>query len=302
MEKKVFGNFDKNALEENYKKALEDADFARLVKTTGLDDKVLMKYTSKLEESVNELKNCSKCKGLPFCKNRVHGFVYYPRKVDNRLVFDSIACKFQQKVFKDEALSCKYYEMPEALLHASMRDIDISDSKRTAAIKALKGFYDDYPSNHNIKGIYLNGSFGSGKTFLVCAMLNELAKKGTDIIVVYYPELLRSLKESFNISTSDSDFATRMSRLKKASILFIDDIGAESVTPWARDEILGTILQYRMDASLPTFFTSNLTLEELEKHLSSTKDNIDKVKARRIVERIKQLTISIELVSKNRRN
>ena len=43
-------------------------------------------------------------------------------------------------------------------------------------------------------------------------------------------------------------------------------------------------------------------LEELEKALSITNSGIEKVKAKRIIERIKQLTISIELISKNRRN
>ena len=69
-----------------------------------------------------------------------------------------------------------------------------------------------------------------------------------------------------------------------------------------RDEILGPILQYRMEENLPTFFTSNLTLEELENNLSVTSSGVDKVKARRIIERIKQLTVDIQLVSKNRRN
>ena len=64
---------------------------------------------------------------------------------------------------------------------------------------------------------------------------------------------------------------------------------------------MGPILQYRMDEKLPTFFTSNLTIDELETHLSETKDSIDKVKARRIIERIKQLTDDIEIISVNRR-
>ena len=57
-----------------------------------------------------------------------------------------------------------------------------------------------------------------------------------------------------------------------------------------------------MDNHLTTFFTSNLDINELEKHLSITKDNMDMVKARRIIERIKQLTIDMELISKNRRD
>jgi primosomal protein DnaI len=56
-----------------------------------------------------------------------------------------------------------------------------------------------------------------------------------------------------------------------------------------------------MEESLPTFFTSNLTIDELEAHLSETKNSVDLVKAKRIIERIKTLTDDIELVSKNRR-
>lgn len=66
--------------------------------------------------------------------------------------------------------------------------------------------------------------------------------------------------------------------------------------------MLGPILQYRMQNHLPTFFTSNLTLEELETSLSITSSGVDKVKARRIIERIKQLTLPMELIGKNRRN
>ena len=87
----------------------------------------------------------------------------------------------------------------------------------------------------------------------------------------------------------------------KIPLLLLDDIGAEKVSDWSRDEVLGIILQYRMENHLPTFFTSNLTLDELEKALSITSSGVDKVKARRIVERIKQLTVYHELISKNRR-
>ena len=47
---------------------------------------------------------------------------------------------------------------------------------------------------------------------------------------------------------------------------------------------------------------SVFSLEELEMSLAVTSTNADKVKARRIIERIKQLTITIELISKNRRS
>ena len=57
-----------------------------------------------------------------------------------------------------------------------------------------------------------------------------------------------------------------------------------------------------MENHLSTFFTSNLTKQELELTLSNTSNGIDKIKARRIIERINQLTVDLELISKNRRN
>ncbi len=118
------------------------------------------------------------------------------------------------------------------------------------------------------------------------------------VAMVYYPEFLRALKESFN--TTD-EFKNKFNYIKKVDVLLLDDIGAETVTEWSRDEILGTILQYRMEENLPTLFTSNLTIEELEKHLSTTSKDVDIVKARRIIERIKQLTINITMISENKR-
>ena len=118
--------------------------------------------------------------------------------------------------------------------------------------------------------------------------------------MMYYPEMLNKLKSTFdNISES---FNETFESVKTCDILLLDDIGAETVTNWSRDEILGSLLQYRMEHNLTTFFTSNLNIEELETHLSLIKNNTDKVKARRIIERIKQLTDDLELISKNRRN
>ena len=163
--------------------------------------------------------------------------------------------------------------------------------------KYFKEFIDDYLNKKQVKGLYLSGSFGSGKTYLIAALFNELAKKDISSALVYYPELLRTLKSSFQ-----TDYEEKFNYIKTVPLLLIDDIGAENTTSWSRDEVLGPILQYRMEEELPTFFTSNLTLKELEANLSTTSDGVSKVKAKRIVERIKQLTTSLELVSKNRRN
>ena len=147
------------------------------------------------------------------------------------------------------------------------------------------------------RAIMLNGEWGIGKSYYIQNILRDgLKKKGYKCVNVYYPVLLLTLKESFN-----EDFNTKFNTLLDADILLIDDIGAENNTSWSRDEILGIILQYRMDNNKTTFFTSNLNLEELEEHLKIANQNSDKVKARRIIERIKYLSNEIELISENKR-
>ena len=178
-----------------------------------------------------------------------------------------------------------------------MKDIDVKDKNRVEVIKWLDQFYENFDFSKNMKGLYLHGSFGSGKSFLVSALFNELReKKNVTAEIIYFPEILRELKGDWEL------YESRMKRYQTIDILCIDDIGAEKVSEWSRDEVLGTILQTRMNHNLTTFFTSNLTLEELEKHFAFTDKSDERIKARRIMERIKQLTVDMELISENRRS
>ena len=87
-------------------------------------------------------------------------------------------------------------DMPREMVCASMKDIYTDDKNRLETIKWLTTFIKKYESGEKCKGLYLTGNFGCGKTYLVAAAFNELAKKGKNVAVVYYPEFLRSLKEN----------------------------------------------------------------------------------------------------------
>ena len=284
-------------LKKNYHEATKDPQFIKLINKLKIKEEFAMKHTSKLQRSVCELNNCKNCPGLDKCKNPSKGYIYYPRLNGNILVFDSIACKYKQEEISIDENSSKMYNQPLAVRTANMKDIDKKDKNRVEAIKWIVNFYKEYKNNKHIKGLFLHGSFGCGKTYLIAALFNELAKEGYEPIIYHYPRLLVDLKESFG-----SSFDKKMNELMECDLLLLDDIGAESVTSWSRDEILSTILQYRMDEKLPTFITSNLNIEELENHLAETKDSVDKVKSKRIIERVKQLTDDIEIISVNRRH
>ena len=293
MEKVKTNNKLEKELDKNFNEATKDEEFLKLVKRNKISKEIGRKYTSKLMDTTCELKNCHNCKGLFMCKNKMEGYVLYP-SVDGSLIkFIYTPCKYQKEMLHKKEL--KERKLNE-LEYVRMKDIDLTDKKRAKIISWLKKFYDNYEKINTLKGLYLHGNFGSGKTFLIAALLNELKEtKNANIEIVYFPELLRNMKEDFSLVED------KLNYLQNVDILLIDDLGAENVTAWGRDEILGTILQSRMNNKLTTFITSNLTIDELENHLAVTKGELDVLKARRIIERIKQLTEDMELISVNRR-
>ena len=295
----LLDKFDKVSLSHSFQDACSDKDFKSYVYSLGAPEETLMKYTSRLQDAYEECKNCSACSNLSECKNKVTGYAYTPLAKEKTIDFSYVICKKQEEENNKIAYqsNLELYEMPKEIKTATFKDMYKDDKARVPIVKYFKDFINDYDKEEKPKGIYLTGSFGSGKTYLVAALFNEMAKKGVKSALVYYPEFLRSLKASFQ-----TNYEEKFNYIKKAPLLLFDDIGAENCSNWSRDEVLGPILQYRMENHLPTFFTSNLTLEELENSLAITSSGVDKVKARRIIERIKQLTTTLELISKNRRN
>ena len=273
--------------------ASSDETFKKLCNRLKCDDEILMKYTSKLTDSACELKNCSRCKGLSYCKNAVKGHVYFPTVTKDFIEFSYKSCKYFKEKKKNNTI---FFETPKMLMNASLSEL-ITEKERANILKYIKDFLKKKVNGETVKGLYLSGSFGSGKSYILSALLNELSLKGYKCVNINYPLLLNKLKASF----SDYNYNDVMEEIMTCDVLLIDDIGAENNSPWSRDEVLGTILQYRMDSDLTTFFTSNFTINELETELSETNKGTDLIKARRIIERIKYLTVEDKLISKDKR-
>lgn len=284
----------KKQLQDSYFEAKKNVFFQKLVRKLELSDDDAMKLTSKLQDAILECSHCENCEGLFACQNALKGHVFLPEKKEGILYFSYAPCKYQRNYLRS------YKEKEEKafrIKRARMKDIDMTgDKKRMDVIKWIDRFCEEYEYSKDMKGLYLHGSFGSGKTFLLSALFHELeVTKHASVRIVYFPEVLRTLKDDWEL------YESKIHEYQTVDLLLLDDIGAEKVTEWGRDEVLGTILQYRMEHFLPTFFTSNMTLSELETHLANASKGIDLVKSRRIIERIKQLALPMELISENRR-
>ena len=265
-----------------------------------ITDEMIEKSLSKLYEFKDQSKNCRDCPSLDGCINLMKG--YHPELVITRNTIDLVYERCQRKVIEDEKKKnenlIKSLYVPRDILQASFTDFE-GDAGRLDAVDKAATFLMNYEMGKKQKGIYLYGKFGVGKSYLLGAMANELAKKRISSMIVYVPELLREMKSSI----ADSTLNEKIEALKKEPILMLDDIGAEAVSSWTRDEVLGPILQFRMLENLPTFFTSNFNFQELEHHLTySQRGEEERMKARRIMERIKGLCDPVLVDGPNRRN
>ncbi|MDR4948821.1 primosomal protein DnaI [Neobacillus cucumis] len=265
----------------------------------GLTSDMIDKGLSKLYEYINQSKECQKCESLDGCINMMKG--YQPELVLTRNAIDVRYERCPRKIMDDEKRKnerlIKSLYVPKDILNATFDDL-AHDDNRIEAIKKSLSFILNYEHGKQIKGLYLYGEFGVGKSYLLGAIANKLAQKQISSMIVYVPELLREMKSSI----ADSTLNEKIEALKKEPILMLDDIGAEAVSSWTRDEVLGPILQFRMLESLPTFFTSNFDFKGLEHHLTySQRGEEEKMKARRIMERIRTLSEPVLVDGPNRR-
>lgn len=265
-----------------------------------LTQKEIDKNLIKLYEYKNQSKQCDKCHSLGSCINMIKGYspILQVEKSEIHLVYEKCHNKVGYENLKEQRNLIQSLYMPKEILSASIDTIDI-DKQRQPVIYEMLNFLKEAKKGLPRKGIYFSGPFGVGKTYFLGALANELKKLNKSSMLIYMPEFVREMKSSIK----DDSINEKINYFKNTDVLMLDDIGAETQSAWFRDEILGSILQFRMMENLPVFFTSNYSLEQLEEQLGkSNRGGIETVKAGRIIERIKQVSREMSLSGENRRD
>ncbi|HET7578859.1 MAG TPA: primosomal protein DnaI [Bacillales bacterium] len=268
-----------------------------------LSDKEIERSMAKLYEFARQSVNCEHCPGIEACPNVMKG--YHPRLFINRGQIDVRyeRCPLKRKSDEEQRQQSLFQSLyiPKEILQASMDKLDLAQGERLKAIQAAKMFVQQYDSDRAAKGLYFYGGFGVGKTYIMGAIANSLArKKDVQTLMVYTPDFFRDMKMSIQNQTVNE----KLDYIKKVPVLILDDIGAETISPWIRDDVLGAVLQYRMMEKLPTLYTSNWDYDELEQHLAYSQkyDAVEEMKAKRIMERIRHLTAPVKVDGANRRS
>jgi DNA replication protein DnaC len=111
------------------------------------------------------------------------------------------------------------------------------------------------------------GVNGCGKTHLAAAIANHRLKEGKPVKFVVVPDLLDHLRSTFS-PQSPVSYDQVFEEVENAPLLILDDLGKQSTTPWA-EEKLYQIINHRYNHQLPTVFTTNCSLDEIDSPISS---------------------------------
>lgn len=114
--------------------------------------------------------------------------------------------------------------------------------------------------------LILEGAYGCGKTHLAAAVANFAVENGTPTLFITVPDMLDSLRFSYN--NPDTTFEKHFNEIRTAQLLILDDFGTENATPWAQEKLF-QIINYRYTNKLPTIITTNIPLDQLEGRIHS---------------------------------
>jgi len=264
---------------------------------------------NRLYAFAREQKACSQCPGLSFCPNDVHGHTTTIQVEslgndevtlqDYKVACERFTSKQQQDAFSKRIKS--FYVDKQVLEKGyQLAEMITCDRERATAVDRVHDYVKQASQQKELpgKGLYLYGPLGSGKTYLLSYVLHELAKQGHNGVIVYVPDFVEEAKGWIS---EPGKLKEMIELLKETDLLVFDDIGAENVSPWIRDHVFATILNYRMNRK-PTFFSSNYTLDGLEKHLSfSNREGEEEFKGKRLMERIRHFVEPVEVKGHNKR-
>jgi len=159
----------------------------------------------------------------------------------------------RQWTWKENNRTERYLKNAQMKLNACVEDIDYKTPRgidRSVMMSLIS--CDWIKRRHNI---IITGPTGAGKTFLACALTNKACREG------YRALYVRSPKFSYQMALAkgDGSYGKTITKLAKAHVLVIDDLGLAPMTDAERRDLLEVVEERHGHAS--TIVTSQLPVE-----------------------------------------
>lgn len=199
----------------------------------------------------------------------------------------------------------RYFNPPKRLAGAKFDNYEPKTKQQAEALERCQAY--SVSDVKQGKGLFLFGSWGSGKSHLSVATPRALiesdpslfgtklqdltwgAKEYDGLLCSFFSvvDLLEALRPGSEAKQKKGDWIFH--RAKIDDLVVLDDIGAERVTDWVEEKLYAIVdVRYRMERA--TIFTSNCKEKELIDHLGG-----------RVVSRIYEMTEQISVLGPDHR-
>ncbi len=186
--------------------------------------------------------NCEVCKDKGFVLETMNGYEY--AKPCKCKIQADLKADLRRSGLDDKMLERMSFDRYEA----------VEDFQQRAKSTAYQ-----YSQQAEVKGFYIGGQVGCGKTHLCTAICNEFYKQGKPFRYVIYGEMIRELKALVNDA---EDYNRLMNRLCQVKILYIDDM-FKGGTSEADIKHFFRLINSRYISQKTTIISSELMLNEV---------------------------------------
>jgi len=204
----------------------------------------------------------------PICQGR--GWVRVEAPVGDPRFGTVVPCACQEKPIEEQRLTrLQRFSNLGILTRVTFQSLSpngVSDD--TQARDSYNQAYQaasEYAQEPKNQWLLFTGPIGSGKTHLLAAIVNRCLELGITAMYLSVPDLLDHLRAAY-APTSDTSYDQLFDHVRNAPVLALDDLGAQSSTPWAQEKLY-QLLNHRYNRQLPTIVAVNVPISHLDEQL-----------------------------------
>lgn len=255
----------KNYINDLVESLRNDQEVYEQLKALKLSNGEVRANIAKLADYKEDYNYCKKCPGIDKCSKRTPHTSMYIRKEGNYVTTGYTPCsKIMEKITLDSKYL--YADFPDEWKNSRIKNMDLSETRRPVINE-----FRNIVKGKSTRSVYLLGNHKVGKSFLLVTFANEFI--GLKLGQVAIINANARFKELADLSYQDKEeFSRRMLGLTSVPLLIIDDFGEEYKNEYLRDSIVLPLLSERYKTDKLTFFTSEFTINEIQKLYSVGKN------------------------------
>ena len=218
--------------------------------------------------------------------------------VEGTSAVERCACQHEIRIAK----LLKRSNIPERYINYSLGSYSPNNASQKNAKLIAQKFLDSFPSVENFgRGICFIGPVGIGKTHISVAILkNIITEKAIDGLFYGFRSLLKEIQASWNEHAQTSQVEI-FRHVMDATVLVLDELGADMSTPWINDTV-SYIIESRYNDQKITIFTSNFPDKPISPGAETLTDRIGTRLRSRLYEMCHTVYVSGEDFRKNVKN